>query len=219
MEALIFDLDGTLIDSVYAHVIAWQQALREYGFDIDAWRIHRRIGMSGDAMLSAFAIELDKRITRVEELSRRHAQIYKRLPAPQPHAGARKLLRQLKRDGVRFGIASSGAMKDLAPALKGLGISTRDIVVTRDDVAEGKPHADLFETCRERLDLPAAKCLAIGDAVWDAISARRAGMLFVGLASGGYGRDELTAAGAVRVYADAGELLQRRGELGLTVSG
>ncbi len=215
MQALIFDLDGTLIDSVYMHVVAWQQTLREHNIDVDAWRIHRRIGMSGDVMLAAFAIEFGKRITNPDKLAKRHAQLFKRLAQPQPHAGARALLKQLRREHIRFGIASSGARKDIAPALKAVGVVASDVVVTRDDVSDGKPHGDLFDACRQRLALEASNCLAVGDAVWDAISARRAGMPFIGLASGGYGRDELVAAGAYKVYADAAELLQQRGELGL----
>jgi phosphoglycolate phosphatase-like HAD superfamily hydrolase len=153
--ALIFDLDGTLIDTVYAHVFAWQRALAEAEMPIDGWRIHRRIGMSGGLFARAVAREVGRELTdaETEEIQRRHGEIFRGLlPERRPLPGA-------------------------------LGVQPVD-------------------------------CYVVGDAVWDLLAARRARMLSIGLLSGGYGADELLAAGAFRVYEDSAELHRSLDELG-----
>jgi HAD superfamily hydrolase (TIGR01549 family) len=219
MRALLFDLDGTLIDSAYAHAVAWQHAFLQHGIAIDAWRLHRRIGMSGDVLMQSIAEELQIRLRNRDGLTRDHAKKFKAiLPAQIPHRGALELLADLRRRKIRFGIASSGARKDVQPSLDALKLRKNDVVVTRDEVDQGKPHADLFEVCRQRLEASKDECFAVGDSVWDALSAKRAGLLFVGLLSGGYGRDELSAAGAYRIYDDAEMMRLRLPDLGLESS-
>ena len=220
MRAFIFDLDGTLVDTVYAHVVAWQQAFEESGFVIDGWRIHRRIGMSGGLFTRAVAREIGRPLTveEQERLTRRHGELYLQLlPVRRPLTGARDLLRRLHAGGVPFGIATSGVHPEIDASIDVLGVPPGVIVIDRGDVLRAKPEPDLFLACQERMGVRREDCYVVGDAVWDLLAARRAGMLSVGLLSGGYGEDELIKAGAFRVYRDAQELLDSLDELGVTL--
>jgi len=218
MSCLIFDLDGTLIDTVYAHVFAWQQALSETGLAIDGWRIHRRIGMSGGLFTRAVARELGRSLTgdEAEALQRRHGELFRQyLPERRPLPGARDLLRDLRDRHISHGIATSGRRPEIDASLEALGVGTETVVVDRGDVLRAKPAPDLFLECQQRLGVPPGECYVVGDAVWDLLAARRAGMLSVGLLSGGYGEDELVRAGAFRVYQDPAELRASLDELGV----
>jgi len=218
MTALIFDLDGTLVDTVYAHVFAWQRALAERGMAIDGWRIHRRIGMSGGLFARAVAREIGRPLTpvEVEALQARHGQVFRELlPERRPLPGAAALLAELREFGVPFGIATSGRRPEIDASLEALGVAPETVVVERGDVARAKPEPDLFLECAAQLGVAPGQCYVVGDAVWDLLAARRAGMLSVGLLSGGYGEDELTRAGAFRVYRDADELRASLDELGV----
>jgi HAD superfamily hydrolase (TIGR01549 family) len=218
MPALIFDLDGTLVDTVYAHVFAWQRALAEAGLAVDGWRIHRRIGMSGGLFTRAVARELGRDITteEAEALQRRHGELFREfLPERRALPGAPELLRALRDAHVPYGIATSGRRPEIDASLAVLGIGPETIVVERGDVLRAKPAPDLFLACQQRLGVPADDCYVVGDAVWDLLAARRARMLCIGLLSGGYGDDELTRAGAFRVYRDAAELHASLDELGV----
>jgi HAD superfamily hydrolase (TIGR01549 family) len=218
MQALIFDLDGTLVDTVYAHVFAWQRALAEAGMAIEGWRIHRRIGMSGGLFTRAVARELGRDISagEVETLQRRHGELFRQfLPERRPLPGAVDLLRRLRTAGIPHGIATSGRRPEIDASLQALLVPDETVVVERGDVARAKPAPDLFLACQERLGVASDACYVIGDAVWDLLAARRAGMLSVGLLSGGYGEDELSRAGAFRVYRDPAELHRSLDELGI----
>jgi HAD superfamily hydrolase (TIGR01549 family) len=218
VRALIFDLDGTLVDTVYAHVFAWQRALDEAGMPIDGWKIHRRIGMSGGLFARAVARELGRPLSsaETEALQRRHRELFEQLmPVRRPLPGARALLEHLREAGIVHGIATSGSRPQIDLSLEALGVGLKTVVVERGDVARAKPEPDLFLLCAERLQVGAHECYVVGDAVWDLLAARRASMLSVGLMSGGYGEDELTQAGAFRVYRDAAELDESLDELGL----
>ena len=218
MPALIFDLDGTLVDTVYAHVFAWQRALAEAGLAVDGWRIHRRIGMSGGLFTRAVARELGRDITTEEAdaLQRRHGELFREfLPERRALPGAPELLRALREAHVPHGIATSGRRPEIDASLAVLGIGPETIVVERGDVLRAKPAPDLFLNCQQRLGVPVDDCYVVGDAVWDLLAARRARMLCVGLLSGGYGEDELARAGAFRVYRDAAELHASLDELGV----
>ena len=218
MRALIFDLDGTLIDTVYAHVFAWQEALAEAGMPIEGWRIHRRIGMSGGLFTRAVAREIGRTL-RPEEagaLQRRHGEIFSRLlPVRRPVPGAVELLRHLREASVPHGIATSGRRPEIDASLAALEVPGDMVVVDRGDVARAKPEPDLFFACQERLGVAVEDCYVVGDAVWDLLAARRARMLSVGVLTGGYGLDELSRAGAYRVYRDASELDASLDELGV----
>lgn len=222
MRAFIFDLDGTLVDTVYAHVLAWQRALEEAGIVMDGRSIHRRVGMSGGLYVRAVTREIGRPLSAEEQarILRRHGELYvELLPQRRPLPGARELLRALHDGGIQFGIATSGLRPDIDASLEVLGVPPDVIIIDRGDVGRAKPEPDLFIACQERMGVRREDCWVIGDAVWDLLAARRAGMLSVGLLSGGYGEDELTRAGAFRVYRDARELLDSLDELGVTLPG
>ncbi|MFI5255332.1 MAG: HAD family hydrolase [Candidatus Limnocylindrales bacterium] len=218
MKALIFDLDGTLIDTVYAHVFVWQLALAEAGLPIEGWRIHRRIGMSGGLFTRAVAREAGRALSdgEADALQQRHGALFRELlPDRRPLPGARELLAFLREHGVPHGIATSGRHPEIDASLEALGVPPDMVVVDRGDVLRAKPEPDLFLACQERMGVEIRDCYVVGDAVWDLLAARRAGMLSVGLLSGGYGEDELLAAGAFRVYRGPDELLASIDELGI----
>ena len=218
MRALIFDLDGTLVDTVYAHVFAWQRALDEAGLPIDGWRIHRRIGMSGGLFARAVAREIGRALEpeEVEAVQNRHGELFRELlPHRRPLPGAVRLLAELREQGVPYAIGTSGRRPEIDKSLEALDVAADVIVVERGDVRRAKPEPDLFLTCAQRLGIEPGLCYVVGDAIWDLLAARRAGMFSVGLLSGGYGEDELERAGAYRVYRDAEELRISLDELGV----
>lgn len=218
MRALILDLDGTLVDTVYAHVFAWQLAFGEAGLPIDGWRIHRRIGMSGGLFSRAVAREAGRALDdeETERIQRRHGALFRDLlPDRRPLPGAVALLAYLREQGIPHGIATSGGRPEIDASLAALGVPPDTVVVERGDVLRAKPEPDLFLACQERLGVAIGDCYVVGDAVWDLLAARRAGMVSVGLLSGGYGEDELESAGAFRVYRDPEELLASIDELGI----
>jgi HAD superfamily hydrolase (TIGR01509 family) len=220
MPALIFDLDGTLVDTVYAHVFSWQKALMESEMAVDGWRIHRRIGMSGGLFTRAVGREIGRELTDDEarELQEVHDRLFRELLPPEerrPLPGAMEILQELRERNVTHGIATSGRRPGIDASLAALGVPDDMVVVQRGDVARAKPEPDLFLECAARLQVEPTDCYVIGDAVWDLLAARRAGMLSIGLLSGGYGADELQGAGAFRVYRDAAELQSSLDELGV----
>jgi HAD superfamily hydrolase (TIGR01509 family) len=220
--ALLFDLDGTLVDSVYEHVLAWREALEESGIDLPVWRIHRRIGMSGGLFTQALVRETGATMTAElsERLQRAHVAAYRRLAGRvRPLPGARELLARLTAVGVPWTIATSGRLEAAAPTLAVLGVPADVPIVTRDLVEKAKPDPDLFIEAARRLGFDVTDCIVVGDSVWDLLAARRARTLGVGLLSGGYGADELERAGAYRVYEDPLDLLHHLDEVGVRSMG
>lgn len=216
--AFLFDLDGTLVDSVYQHVLAWQEALAAAGITLSVWRIHRRIGMSGGLLLNALLRETGTPVTpdMIARVQQVHQEAYARQAAQvRPLPGARRLLAHLTRAGAPWAIATSGLRVSAAPALQALGIDAGAPVITRDQVRRAKPDPDLFLAAAERIGVPIQSAIVVGDSVWDLLAARRARALGVGLLSGGYGQDELERAGAYRVYDDPADLLEHLDELGV----
>jgi HAD superfamily hydrolase (TIGR01509 family) len=216
--SFLFDLDGTLIDSVYQHVIAWRAALTDIGIDLSVWRIHRRIGMSGGLFVHALLRETGRSLSRddIEQLQLSHAAEYrKQMDSVTALPGARELLKTLTATGVKWAIATSGRAATARPALELLGLPEDTPMVTRDLVRHAKPDPDLFLAAAALLSVQPRHAMVVGDSVWDLLAARRAGALGVGLQSGGYGREELERAGAYRVYADPAEMLARVDELGV----
>jgi HAD superfamily hydrolase (TIGR01509 family) len=216
--AFLFDLDGTLIDSVYQNVIAWRAALRKLDIDLSVWRIHRRIGMSGGLFVSALLRETGRSLSAadIESLQQDHAAEYlAQLDSVQALPGARDLLGALTGQGVPWAIATSGHRVLAQPALDMLGLPADAPLVTRDMVRHAKPDPDLFLAAAALIGVNPAQAWVVGDSVWDLLAARRAGALGIGVLSGGYGRAELERAGAYRVYADPAELLARADEVGI----
>jgi HAD superfamily hydrolase (TIGR01509 family) len=216
--SFLFDLDGTLIDSVYQHVIAWRTALAGMGIDLSVWRIHRRIGMSGGLFVSALLRETGLSLSRadIDRLQQAHADEYRaQMDSVAPLPGAAELLAYLTERGVKWAIATSGNAVTARPALKLLGLPESTPMVTRDLVRHAKPDPDLFLAAAALLGVEAKHAMVVGDSVWDLLAARRATALGVGLMSGGYGREELERAGAYRVYSDPADLLARLDELGV----
>jgi len=216
--AFVFDLDGTLVDSVYQHVLAWREALEREGISLSVWRIHRRIGMSGGLLVNALLRETGLPVTReqTDRLRQLHAEAYANLVGQvRPLPGARELLEHLTRARVPWAIATSGWMESARPAVEMLGVGGEIPLITRDQVEHAKPDPDLFLAAAQRLGVSIENSAVVGDSVWDLLAARRARALGVGLLSGGYGEDELTRAGAYRVYQDPGDLLEHLDELGV----
>ena len=216
--AFLFDLDGTLVDSVYQHVLAWKEALHAEGIELSVWRIHRKIGMSGGLFTNQLLREtsLDISSERVERMHRRHAEAYRRHAEQiSPLPGARALLAWLTDAGIPWAIATSGRMETAAVNLVALGVDPeRTPVVTRDQVRYAKPDPDLFIAAAERLHTTIEKAVVVGDSIWDMLAATRCRALAVGLLSGGYGQDELRQAEAIRVYEDPSDLLYHIDEVG-----
>ncbi|MBX6365440.1 MAG: HAD family hydrolase [Gemmatimonadetes bacterium] len=219
VPAFVFDLDGTLVDSVYQHVLAWREALEEAGIELAVWRIHRRIGMSGGLFVNALLREIGGTVTDewVRRIQASHAAAYARM-ASQVRAlpGARELLAYLDEARVPWAIATSGHIDTARATLELLGVDpTGPRIVTRDQVRRAKPDPDLFIAAAERLGMAAADVTVVGDSVWDLLAARRARALGVGLLCGGYGQEELETAGAYRVYQDPADLLLHLDEVGV----
>jgi HAD superfamily hydrolase (TIGR01549 family) len=216
--ALLFDLDGTLVDNNYEHVLAWREAFGTEGIDVRAWRLHRKIGMSGDLLTRAIARELHVDLTpeRQQRLETAHGAAYRRLATHVgPMRGARDLLETLDRLGVPWAIGTNSREEDARPEIASLRIIGEHPIITRDAVDDAKPSPDLFAEAARRLGVDVADAIVVGDSVWDLLAAQRARALGVGLLSGGSGREELAGAGAYRVYEDVAELLQHLDELGV----
>ncbi|MCS0493980.1 HAD family hydrolase [Ancylobacter sp. MQZ15Z-1] len=214
----LFDLDGTLVDSVYQHVAAWKEALDEEGIELSFWRIHRKIGMSGGLFTNQLLRETGLTIDpeRGERLRRAHAAAYRRLSATvRPLPGARELLAALTGNGIGWAIATSGRIETAAPNIEALGVDPSAVpVVTRDMVKYAKPDPDLFLAAADRLGAPIGSSVVVGDSIWDMLAAVRCGALGIGLLSGGYGEAELRTAGAYRVFEDPADVLGHLDEVG-----
>lgn len=218
---LVFDLDGTLIDSVYQHVMAWNTALRKANIDLSVWRIHRRIGMSGGLFVRALARELETEPSEdlVRALQRDHEAAYVTMAdTVLPLPGSHELLATLTAAHVPWAIATSGTRATAAAGMQALHVPESVPVITRDEVAHAKPNPDLFLAAADALNADPSSTFVVGDSIWDMLAAKRAGTLGVGLLSGGYGRNELAEAGAYRVYNDPLDLLRHLDELGLRIS-
>jgi len=215
--AFLFDLDGTLIDSVYQHVLAWREALQELNIELSTWRIHRRVGMSDGLILTALQRETGRKLSQeeIERLKKLHTDAFlKKVDQVRPLPGAKELLQLLTTQSVPWAICTSGTAARAKESVKSLGADNH-ILVTREDAGHGKPFPDLFLAGAQRLGVDINDCIVVGDSVWDLLASRRAHALGVGLLAGGYGMDELVQAGAYRVYEDPIELTRHIDELGV----
>jgi HAD superfamily hydrolase (TIGR01509 family) len=216
--AVLFDLDGTLVDSNYHHVIAWEQALRTAKIVIPTWKIHRRVGMSGKSFLPELLRETGRGLRNIDvkRLEKAHDDLFSpkiRDLAPLP--GANELLRHLSRHKIRIAIATTGGRAATSRLLRRLAVPSSMKIVTGDDVEKTKPSPDVFVAAARRLNVPIGDCIVVGDSEWDLLAAGRKSALGVGVLSGGYGQEELERAGAFRVYSDPADILQHLEQLGL----
>jgi HAD superfamily hydrolase (TIGR01549 family) len=216
--AILFDLDGTLVDTAYEHVLAWSAALRTTNLVVPNWKIHRRIGMSGRALVGQLMRDLGRERfkVRIEALEKRHDAAFNQIVSGiRPLSGARELLDHLIGLRVPWAIATTGGEKQTRRLLRTLRIPAKTIVVTGDEVAKAKPSPDVFVLAAQRLNVPIDHCIVVGDSVWDMLAAGRRRALAVGVLSGGYSQEGLEQSGAFRVYADPGDLLEHIEDLGI----
>lgn len=217
MTKIILDLDGTLVDSVYQHVLAWHFALQSCGYDVPMWKIHRNIGMGGELLLRTLSRELGVQIDEParKRLDARRSEEFERLrPTIAPLPGARDLLQTLARANVPFAIATSGEQSDVEPLARLVG--AQDVpTIYKSDAPLPKPDPGLLLAAAAKLPDTTTDTMVVGDSVWDMLAARRAHFQGVGLLTGGYGESELTAAGAYRVYQDPAQMLEHLHEIGV----
>jgi HAD superfamily hydrolase (TIGR01509 family) len=218
MHALLFDLDGTLVDTVYGHVIAWQLALAEVGVVVDGYRLHRHVGSSGRLIVRFVQREFGRPLSveQTETVYRRHGELFRQfVPRPRPLPGAVEVFRALRDARIPCAIATASYRPLINTSLEAVGVGPEAIVVEGKGELQGKPEPDLFLASREQLGVEVGACIVVGDAVWDQVAARRAGMVSVGVLTGGYGEEELYHAGAFRVYRNIADLLKNLDELGI----
>jgi HAD superfamily hydrolase (TIGR01549 family) len=215
-RAVVLDVDGTLVDSVYHHTFAWTRAFRRAGHPVDTWRIHRHIGMGGDRLVAAVAgqdVE-DESGDRIREIWETEYDAI--IDDVGPLDGARRLLAALRDRDLRIALASSSIPKHAERAFDLLDAEKyAELTTTAEDADESKPDQELVAVAMERLGTSNA-CM-VGDAVWDVVAASHAGIPTIGLCCGGYGRHELLDAGAAEVYLGPGDLLAHL-DLGLQIA-
>ncbi|ONM48819.1 HAD family hydrolase [Nocardia donostiensis] len=205
--AVLFDIDGTLVDSNYLHVYAWSRAFAETGADVDAWRVHRSIGMDGSLLVQELLPDATNEIRdRAKEL---HLRYYLQAqPLMRRVTGARELLDRVAAAGPKVVLATSAPEAELEALREVLGGSELVAAETSsEDVGTAKPRPDIVRAALERSGVDAAHAVFVGDTVWDATACRRAGVRFVGFRSGGVCETELREAGACAVYDDPADLL------------
>lgn len=206
-DTVLFDVDGTLVDSNFHHTVAWQRAFRRLGEEVPCWRIHRCIGMGGDRLVAAAAGDaVEERVG--DEVREAWEQEYDALlTEPVALPGARELLDALRDRGLAVVLASSAISKHAQRAVELLdGERRTDATTTSDDAEESKPDPELLEVALERVGGRSA--FLVGDSVWDVKAAERAGMPTVAVLTGGVSEAELREAGATRVYEDARAVLE-----------
>src|SRR4051812_34665287 len=162
--ALLFDLDGTLVDSVYEHVLAWGPVLRSVGIVVPNWKIHRRVGMSGKSMVSQLLREpeVSRRAVEIGVLEKKHHTAFsKAVRNIRPLPGARELLRYLTQSHVQWAVATTGNQKQTTRLLKDLKVPPQTIVITGDDVEKAKPAPDIFVLAAKRLGWSIENCIVV----------------------------------------------------------
>ena len=209
LRAAVFDVDGTLVDTVDLHAHAWQDAFRKWGKDVDFIEVRSQIGKGGDQILPMF-FSPDEVKRFGEEMSEWRGEHFKSvyLPQAEPFPKTRELFHALRDRGVKLALASS-AKKDELESYKKLANITDlvDAETSADEVENTKPHPDVFSMAVEKLGIPPDNAIAVGDSPFDAQSAGKIGLLTVGVLCGGFPEELLRAAGAVETYRDPEDLL------------
>jgi HAD superfamily hydrolase (TIGR01549 family) len=208
LDAVLFDIDGTLVDTSYLHAIAWRRGLADAGFDVPTAWIHHHIGKGAGLLMEALIGE-DR--DDVKAGWRRHFDALK--PEIRAFAGAADLLREIHRRGMQVVLASSSEDADLDALLAALGANDAiDCVTGAGDIGDAKPSPEVFEVAMRKASCDPGRAIVVGDTVWDVEAARRAGLDCIGVLTGGIARSELEAAGALAVFRDVGEILSRLDE-------
>jgi HAD superfamily hydrolase (TIGR01549 family) len=204
-DTVVLDVDGTLVDTNYHHVIAWGRAFREYDVTVPLWRVHRAIGMGGDRLVAHVASE-DVEQKHGDQVRDRWEHEFDQLIGEiRAVDGARQLLTAVKERGLSLVLASSGKQKHVDAYLDLLdGRTVADAWTTSDDVDDSKPAPDLLQVAIDKVS--GSSAVKIGDSVWDCRAAEEAGVPAVAVLTGGFSRDELLEAGASRVFASLAEL-------------
>jgi HAD superfamily hydrolase (TIGR01509 family) len=206
--AVIFDVDGTLVDSVDFHAEAWRRTFAKFGRDIDFEAIRSQIGKGGDQLLPVF-LDPDELEREGERLEAFRSDLFKRdyLAKVQGFPGVRELFDGLLSRGVVVALGSSAKGEELEAYKKAAGIDDLDLVeVTSEDAERTKPHPDIFTVAVEKTGVPAARTVVVGDSPYDAEAAGKAGVRAIGLLCGGFDETTLREAGAIQIYRDPLEL-------------
>ncbi len=214
VKAAIFDIDGTLLDSVDLHADAWRQIFFRYGHDIPFIDIRVQIGKGGDQLMPVFLSEeeLEK---HGQEMEKERGKLFKQLFLPEVHPfpSVRALFEHLKADGIRLALASSSKKDELEHYAKLLGIDDLiDCGTSSDDARKSKPHPDIFQVALKKLGLAGEETLAIGDTPYDAEAAGKTGIKTIGMLCGGFLEPDLRKAGCIEIYQDPSDLLKRYAE-------
>jgi HAD superfamily hydrolase (TIGR01509 family) len=205
-RGVLFDVDGTLVDTTYIHAVCWAEALRQKGFVLPASEIHHAIGMSSDKLLEHFLGDAD---TDRSAISDAHSVLYREYWGRlSPLPGAAALLRACHERGLQVVLASSAKEEELNVLRSVLDADdVIDSATSSGDAEQGKPEPDILEVALERAGLSASSVVFVGDAVWDGYAAQRAGVPFIGVTCGGTPAPELRRAGAVEVWTHPADLL------------
>ena len=216
-KAAIFDLDGTLLDSVDLHALAWKDAMAKFGHGVTFEQLRSQIGKGGDKLVPVFLSQEQQREhgKQLEEWrGKRFKSTY--LPLIRPFSAAPELLRRVRDAGVRIAVASSAKEDELKKYLDIAAISDLvDVVTSSDDVEESKPAPDIFEAVLKKLGIEGDEAVAIGDTPYDAIAARKAGISTIGVLCGGFTESSLREAGCIEVYPGPGTLYACFGDTAL----
>jgi phosphoglycolate phosphatase-like HAD superfamily hydrolase len=212
-RAILFDLDGTLVDTNDLHVEAWDRAFREHGHHFTREQIHGQVGKGGDNLLPSLLPNSSE--GEREEIDRRHGEIYKGelMPTASPFPSASDLLKRTKDEGLKVILASSAGAEEIDHYVELLGRDLISFTTGKDDVEASKPCPDIFDAALEKGSLKPEEAIVIGDTPYDVIAAKRAGLDCIALLSGGFSEEELRRAGAIAVYRDAADVLDHWHEL------
>ena len=211
IRGVIFDLDGTLVDSNELHVLAWDETFRHFGKEIPLERLREQIGKGGDQYLPVF---LDDREMREfgEEADKYRGEVFKKkyLSKVKPFPKVRQLFERLRADGKKIALASSGKDAEVQHYEKLLGIDGMvDCMTTADQVAHSKPKADVFIAALNLLGVPSSEAVAVGDTPYDVAAAKKIELPVIGVLCGGFPEESLRDAGAIAIFRDPGDLLER----------
>ncbi len=211
LKAVIFDVDGTLVDSNDLHIEAWREAFAHYGIGLAYDQIHAQIGKGGDQLIPVFCSQ--EQVDKFgDELDRLRLEIFTRdyLPQVRPFPHVRELFERLRDDGLQIALATSSKQTELQSHLENLDVEDLlDGATSADDAEHSKPCPDIFEAALGRLDgVRPSEAVVVGDTPYDAIAAAKAGMQTIALLSGGFSEETLREAGAIEVYVDVADLLE-----------